>query len=142
MSETNSELIDDDHIRLCNNAINAYALSELLQDAKFRNEVMDELVFMVEKTGCGVFLSIIIGACKRTTIGSKLIRYLVDMVATSSFDEGLDRKEYYRDLPFDFLVELTDVCHTERYLDIWTRLPRNRARCFYHYHKDESNKCI
>lgn len=118
--------------------IKAFALGDMLQDATFRDSVIDEFITCTEAT-CMVPEPASVGIlCEVVNTGSTMMRLCVDYIGVDLkekiFNEDVDK------YPAMFLLEIAKASVRDRHLNMAERLPRLRNRCFYHEHKDGKGK--
>lgn len=127
-------------IHLHDRAIHAYALGEMVQDAAFRNAVVDEMRFVWTQPGQVGHQRSIQTLCATVSHRSKLMRYFVDRWAVADYSDCSFR-DFYKHLPTNFVLELACVHTEERDMHVADRRVSARDRCFYHDHESEADKC-
>lgn len=123
----------------CKRAFNAYTLGYFLDDRRFCNVIVDEVLALSAATETippRVEVGKAYGKLPRTC---GLCRLLVDIhachVISAEFNTTVD--EY----PMVFVMDMARVAVKERALDYLDRLPERRGKCYYHDHKHVSDEC-
>jgi hypothetical protein len=120
--------------------VDAYALGEMVQDAGFRNGLVNELIKAVEGFSVIPSATTVSGMWIKVSEGSKLARLMVDYWCSCNYS-----KKPYRDsragLPSGFMAEMAAVSVEEIDTGRAKRRPINRPKCFYHDHKTDADKC-
>ena len=112
--------------------IDCFSLGDDVQDASFRNSVIDEFIRLSEKDDTIPGLSSISYMCKKLSHDCRLVEVAADYYATHSdlydFDKRLPR------LPSSFVTAIARAAVRDRYRTLSERQPANREKCHYHDH--------
>ena len=66
-------------------------------------------------------------------------RLLVDLEVYFGEEERF--KDHAKGWPTEFLMDVAEACMEDHPRDRQGRCPETRDRCYYHQHRDESDKC-
>lgn len=119
--------------------VDACTLGDMLQDTKFCNAVVDEMVVFTEATNSIPHVSQIENLWGKLLHSSKMAKLLVDYFAADH-----DPNTFVRNAaryPPGFVLEIAKSCVLEQKMPVNDRKHRHRPKCFYHEHKDENDKC-
>lgn len=138
------EALEQEEDDLLHSLINAYALGDVVADTSFRNAVVDKARDMLipphpKRVVLPGFREITELYC-RVPRRPKLSRLFVDIWVFYLAD-GASFAKHLQDIPTDFVAEVASICMEERTMRFADREPTRRSRCFYHEHRNDSDKC-
>lgn len=117
----------------------AYLLGDMLQDVKFRNALVDEVMALVEALKWLPDVEALEDTWDRLPHGSTMAKLWVDYVASDCKEETFEQNSLR--YPASFVREIAIICIREQKMKLSGRKPYNRARCYYHEHKEAKDKC-
>lgn len=121
------------------NIFNSYVLGDYLGDRPFCNALIDEAIKLAEGIELLISTTLIESACKKLPVDSTYVKLCADYYAT---DYGKAKfEEEAKKMPAEFVLKIATTSVWERDMSNIDRKPRNRPKCYYHNHRDESDKC-
>ena len=121
------------------NLIDAYAFGDYLQDYLLQNAVVDETLKARDGVKTGLGFDQFSYLWDHAAHNSTLMKLWVDFYAANHDPDAFD--EAVPHLPHGFLVAIAKVGVRERTMNVASRLPSNRPKCYYHKHNGEADKC-
>lgn len=117
----------------------SFILGDMLLDEYFRNAVTSQFMRLTEAWESLPSEVHTRELWPQVPLGSTLSRLWVDYLA-ADFDTEVLCQEV-SSYPPGLVIEVAKICVREQRMDWRLRKPRNRGKCYYHEHKDESDKC-
>lgn len=119
--------------------ISAYSFGDYAKDRRFCNALVDEMLAVNDKMRVLPSNTAVKQAYDTVPRGCGLRRLLVELFtyyhATSEFESMAHT------YPPAFITDIAKLLMKERYLQPGSRVPTLKAKCHYHDHVDEVDKC-
>ncbi|KAK5132464.1 hypothetical protein LTR08_009075 [Meristemomyces frigidus] len=117
----------------------AAQMGDFLEDRNFSNALVDELLSVMRPGGRVPQPPLIQTAYDMLPHKCGLCRLLVDFY--SCYAKGAWFEHHADQIPTEFMTDIAMAAIRERQMALRDRFPMNRERCFYHEHKDDTDKC-